>query len=165
MGLLQVFIGLCTYLATAHFVVWDCLVWWVLSGLELLVLFCSAWPLAFTGAAGVAVVQCSARPSGTAGCAFSLCGRDCSAWSSSILVGLVVNGGSSWSVAFVQSTPVSVVAGGGDSDCRGSVQSAPPRQYVVLLCGLHPSGTRYNLSALLFSLVFCGICSWAVRWG
>ena len=150
MGLL-VIIGLCTYLTTAHFLVWDCLVCWVLSGLELLVLFCSAWPLAFTGAAGVAVVQCSARPSGTAGCAFSLCGRDCSAWSSSILVGLVVN-------------CCSVVAGGG-SDCRGSVQSAPPRQYVVLLCGLHLRGARYSLSALLFSLVFCGICSWAVRWG
>ena len=102
MCLLQLIIGLCTYLTTAHFLVWDCLVCWVLSGLELLVLFCSAWPLASTGAAGVAVVQCSARPSGTVGCAFSLCGRHCSAWSSSILVGLVVGGCSAWSVAVGQ---------------------------------------------------------------
>ena len=109
MGLLQVFIGLCTYLATAHFVVWDCLVWWVLSVLELLVLCCSAWPLASTVADRVAVVQCSARPSCTEGWASILCGGQCSAWSSFACIVVAVGCCSAWSGTFGLSSSSSIV--------------------------------------------------------
>ena len=67
--------GLDTYLATAHCIVWGCLMFWVQLELELVMLWCSAWSL--LRAASWSVRQGSARSLCTSGGFCILCGGKC----------------------------------------------------------------------------------------
>ena len=104
MGILLVIIGNCTYLATAHCIVWDCLVFWVL---ELVLPFCSAWPplIVAGGSSWVAVrwgsawspvttMLCSDWFPHTLGWSSIIWGGNCSAWSSSRGASVAVGHGS-----------------------------------------------------------------------
>ena len=142
-----------TYLATAHGIVWDCLMVWVL--LELGLQSCSAWPLLIvaSGSSWVAVRQGSARSPHTMGLSFIILVGLCSAWFSSIWLSFSAGHCSAWPPSrlffTVTAGVVSSLLPPGSMwhcsawlallltvlfhrYCRGSVQSAPPRQYVAL---------------------------------
>ena len=99
MGILLVIIGNCTYLATAHCIVWGCLVFWVLlEWVELRLSFCSAWPLLIIApgccSARIAVVLGPAWCPHTLGWSSILWAGCCSAWSSSRGASVAVGHGS-----------------------------------------------------------------------